>query len=159
MKKNITILFILLLAITSCFAVDGSNSMEFLNCYVHAIKRALEEQKWNLDLIEKDSLCVDYFSAHDFMIDNDTLKVIPNDYSKNKYSLKSFFFSDSVAIIQFEMDTVLINEKGSRRNKHKGQNNSIEFNVVLDSSKETGVRVNFGRPVLPGDKNKVKKEN
>ncbi|MDY0347869.1 MAG: hypothetical protein RBR13_03455 [Tenuifilaceae bacterium] len=159
MKKKINILFVVFLSITPGFKVNGSNPMEFLDCYVHVIKRAIEEQKWNLNLIEKDGLCIDYFSSHDFVIDNDTLRVVPNDYSKNKYSLKSFLFSDSVAIIQFVMDTVLVNEKDSRRKKHKGQNSIIEFNVVLDSSKETGVRVNFGRSVLYEDKNKGKKDN
>lgn len=159
MKKKIIILFIALLVKVPGFTINGNNPIEFLNCYINVIKQAIEEQKWNLDLIVKDSLCVDYISVYDIVIDNDTLKVTPIDYSKNKYRLKSFLFSDSVAIIQFEMDTVLVNEKGSRGKKHKGQNSCIEFNVVLDSSTETGVRVNFGRPILSEDKSKGKKGN
>ncbi len=152
MRKKIIILFIVLLVKVSGFTINENNPLEFLNCYIYVIKRAIEEHKWNLDLTVKDSLCTDYLSTYDLLIDKDTLWIIPKDYTKNKYKLKSFLFSDSIAIVQFQLETMLIKEKGRHGNNYKHKNNCIEFNVVLDSSKETGVRVNFGHPISLDDK-------
>lgn len=160
MKKLIIIIFLFFFVRTIGFAINGSNPMEFINCYINVIKKAIEDQKWNLDLLEGDSLCSDYFLAHDFVIDKDTLRIIPKDYSENKYRLKTFLFSDSIAIVQFQIDTVIVNDNRFYRKKHKRKKSEshLEFNVILDSSNETGVRVNFGHPILPHDKNKGKRD-
>lgn len=152
MKKNMIIFFMILFVETPGFTINGDNPLELLKCYIYVIKRAIEDQKWNIDLTVKDSLCAGYFSAHEFVTDKDTLRVIPNDYSKNKYRLKSFLISDSVAIVQFQIDTVFVNEKGFLGKKHNHKKSGIEFSVVLDSSKETGVRVDFGNSIFLEDK-------
>jgi len=148
MRNKIVILFMVLFVNLSGSSTNGNNPIEMLNCFIHVIKRAIEEQEWNMYITTKDSLCTNYLSAYDLLIDKDTLWIIPIDYSKNKYKLKSFLVSDSVAVVQFQMDTVFINERNFPKTNTKNKNSYIEFSVILDKSKETGVRVNFGNSCL-----------
>jgi len=152
MKKKIVILLIALFAEPIGFPTNGDSPIKLLSCYIYIIKRAIEEQKWSIDLIVKDRLCNNSLAAYEFMIDKDTLWVKPRDYSNNSYKLKSFLISDSVAIVQFQMDTAFVDEKNFRRSNHRGKNSYIEFSVILDNSKETGVRVSFGNTLFLEDK-------
>jgi len=154
MKTRVVIFFIVFFTNQSGSSINGNNPIELLNCFIHIIKYAIEKQKWDIDITPKDSLCTNELSAYDLLVDKDTLWIIPIDYSKNKYKLKSFLVSDSVAIVQFQMDTVFINEKKFPNTNTKIKNSYIEFSVVLDNSKETGVRISFGRFTFPEEKKK-----
>jgi len=155
--RNKIVIFMVLLINLSGSSTNRYNPIEILDCYIHIIKLAIEKQKWNIDITPKDSLCANKLSAYDLLIDKDTLWIIPIDYSKNKYRLKTFLVSDSVAIVQFQMDTVFINERNLPKTNTKRKNSYIEFSVILDNSKETGVRVNFGRPILLEESKKGEK--
>ncbi len=130
-NSKIFILFMVLFINLSVSLTNGNNPIEILNCYIHIIKSAIEKQKWNIDITPKDSLCANKLSAYDLLIDKDTLWITPIDYSKNKYRLKTFLVSDSVAIVQFQMDTVFINERNLTKTNTKSKNSYIEFSVIL----------------------------